>query len=295
MKKMGAWGSKLYQNDTALDVKDDFIDHLKCGRDEFEATRLMIQENEFIIDDDDDGPIFWFVLADIQWEYGRLVPEVKMKVLEMIENGEDSELFRETLKGGPNKRKKILQELKDKITSEQPPKKNVKQHKYFKTTWKHGDTYCYQITGMDGENSEYNGRYIILYTIHQEFNEKGDYGDYFPVVYLKITEGIDEPTCLDDVNNATFIRYVYFPGIKQATYRRLYTVVVESKIRKLNYIGNFEIELPNDEYLRKGFREDEKKKVPYDDGYKGERYSVGIPETLSRSSLKFLIAKIDIS
>ena len=31
--------------------------------------------------DDEEEPSFWFALADTQWKYGRLLPEVKEKAI----------------------------------------------------------------------------------------------------------------------------------------------------------------------------------------------------------------------
>lgn len=78
-KNMGAWGAGLYQDDVTCDIKDDYLDRLKIGYPNEEATEEVIEYNEDYIDDSDDGPLFWFALADIQWKYGRLLPQVKKK------------------------------------------------------------------------------------------------------------------------------------------------------------------------------------------------------------------------
>lgn len=37
----------------------------------------MIDYNEDLLEGEEDGPLFLFALADTQWKYGRLLPEVK--------------------------------------------------------------------------------------------------------------------------------------------------------------------------------------------------------------------------
>ncbi len=63
---MGAWGIKLYQNDMAEDIKSMYKEFLRDGKTNEEATQELISEFEEILYDIDDGPNFWFVLADQQ-------------------------------------------------------------------------------------------------------------------------------------------------------------------------------------------------------------------------------------
>ena len=81
MIKVGAWGTSLYSNDTACDIRGDYIDKLKRGKTNEEATQELIDKNLDIIGDIEEEPLFWFALADTQWNYGRLLSEVKEKAL----------------------------------------------------------------------------------------------------------------------------------------------------------------------------------------------------------------------
>ena len=78
---MGAWGPKLYQDDVAEDVRDYYKDQLKRGKTNEEVTNELIEDNYDIIQDEDEAPVFWFALADTQWNLGRLLPSVKEKAL----------------------------------------------------------------------------------------------------------------------------------------------------------------------------------------------------------------------
>ena len=68
---MGAWNTSLYGNDTARDVKGDYVHKLRSGKSDQEAMEAMLVEYERTKDDEDEGPLFWLALADTQWEYGR--------------------------------------------------------------------------------------------------------------------------------------------------------------------------------------------------------------------------------
>ena len=61
---MASWGSKLYQDDVAEDVRDYYKHQLKRGKTNEEVTKELIEDNEDIISDEDEAPVFWFALAD---------------------------------------------------------------------------------------------------------------------------------------------------------------------------------------------------------------------------------------
>ena len=76
---MGAWGAGLYENDTALDVKDEFEKLFNDGKSVQEITDGLTAEFESIMDCTDEAPLFWLALADTQWKFGVLLPDVKAK------------------------------------------------------------------------------------------------------------------------------------------------------------------------------------------------------------------------
>ena len=41
----------------------------------------MIDQDQSLFGDKEEEPLFWFALADTQWNYGRLLPSVKEKAL----------------------------------------------------------------------------------------------------------------------------------------------------------------------------------------------------------------------
>ena len=46
---MGAWGTGIFQDDTACDIRDDYKDHLGNGLSGSEATeRILSEYNELI-------------------------------------------------------------------------------------------------------------------------------------------------------------------------------------------------------------------------------------------------------
>ena len=86
---MGAWGPGLYQDDVALDVRDYYKDQLHRGKEGEQITQELIEQNSDMLEDPDDGPVFWFALADVQWKMGRLEDMVKKNALNIIEGNVD--------------------------------------------------------------------------------------------------------------------------------------------------------------------------------------------------------------
>lgn len=53
---MGAWGTSLYANDTASDIHGDYVDKLKRGKTNEEATKELIDDNRDIMGDVEEAP-----------------------------------------------------------------------------------------------------------------------------------------------------------------------------------------------------------------------------------------------
>lgn len=73
---MGTWGTGLYSNDSACDIRGDYIDKLKRGKTNDEATQELINSNRDIMGDVEEEPLFWFALSyankgKIYFKYGK--------------------------------------------------------------------------------------------------------------------------------------------------------------------------------------------------------------------------------
>lgn len=104
---MGCWGDKLYQNDMAQDLKDEYRTYLKLGYSDLEVEDMMIDSFEEYIDDGYDKE-FWLVLADQEYKLGRLSKKVKKKALSYLKNVDKKELvaLKARLNSEPLPRKK---------------------------------------------------------------------------------------------------------------------------------------------------------------------------------------------
>ena len=103
---MGTWGTGIYDDDVSSDVKYEYVDMLRQGVSNEEATQKLI--NRWDTEDIEEGPIFWFALANIQWDYGRLLEYVKEEALKHIRNKLDLERWKDN-KELYRKRKEALE------------------------------------------------------------------------------------------------------------------------------------------------------------------------------------------
>ena len=167
---MGAWGVGLYRDDVTCDVRSDYVNRLKVGLSNIDATKDLIELNLDFIEDPDDGPLFWLALADTQWKYGRLLPEIKEIALEYIRSCTDLEKWKENKKQY-EKRKKVLDELEERLNSPMPPEKKVSKLVIRKAKWKIGDVLLYRINNADiikheiVTNSKWNHKYVMFRVI----------------------------------------------------------------------------------------------------------------------------------
>ena len=205
---MGFWGYKLYDNDLAADVRDDYKQKLEKGIDEDTVTKEMLERYQEEISDIDEAPIFWYALADTQWEFGRLEDFVKEKALYYLDNGYDLELWNDVEDGITEKRKKILHELKQKLLSQQPPKKKIAKRRSYRCQWKTGDVYAYPLVSEYAKEAGIYGKYFLFHKIR----ECGYYPKHItPVVRVKITANGVLPKNEDEFDQLKYVQVSRFP------------------------------------------------------------------------------------
>ena len=91
---MGTWGTGIFADDFASDIRADWREAIEDGLTPAAATSVLIARYRAReLGDDDDGPTFWIALAAAQTLTGRLQPEVKQRALEVITAGGDVARF----------------------------------------------------------------------------------------------------------------------------------------------------------------------------------------------------------
>lgn len=144
---MGAWGTGIFANDTAADIRGEYREHLEDQLPDAEATRLVIESFAYL--QEDNSAELWVALAAAQSQVGRLDDEVKASALAVIDQGSGLELWAEAGSTELTKRVAALQKLREQLTGEQPaPKKLRRPWRYEETELVAGDVLSH--TAADG-------------------------------------------------------------------------------------------------------------------------------------------------
>lgn len=119
---MGTWGTDLFADDEAADIRDTLMQELRRTQSESAAlkTALALFQPET---DDECGYLFWIVTASIFWDYGRLTPELRDKALAAIDSGADELRWESAAEKDRLDRKKTMAAIRTKLRSEVPPQK----------------------------------------------------------------------------------------------------------------------------------------------------------------------------
>lgn len=244
---MGIWGIRLYQNDIALDTKEEYIQLLRDGNSEDEALKKVLSKNKDIIEDKIDGPVFWLALAETMWKLGRLTDEVKEKALKVIEKGEDIKNWKE-LAEFPEQiktRQNELNRIKEKLNKEMPKARKLKKEIGFNCGWKDGDVYAYQIEEKDTKHKEFIGRYILF----RKIGETQYQNSILPIVYTYITKDSCLPDEKKKIEKMGIIVHRNFGNVFADYKLELQYTSKRAMHKNLIYLGNFEnLEKPNNEY-----------------------------------------------
>lgn len=76
---MGSWGTAIFSDDVAADVRADWREGILDGETSEELTMKLISAHEARADDTDDATVFWLALAAAQYETGRLTPSARTR------------------------------------------------------------------------------------------------------------------------------------------------------------------------------------------------------------------------
>ena len=159
---MSIEGPGLYQDDTGHDVRSEFRELIGEGRSPDEATRILFDRWEDVLDDEHIYCAFHLALADTQWRLGRPVNGVVDAALKIIDTGRDLRRW-EYNPQFHRKRKRILEQLRERISSAPPRARTVRKPSppfltrletgdLVRYTAETGDDFLLAVVGLDLSN-----------------------------------------------------------------------------------------------------------------------------------------------
>ena len=200
---MGTWGPKLYQDDLAEDIRDYYKDQLHRGKKGIDITQELLVKYQIEISDFEEASVFWFALADTQWNLGRLEDKVKETALKHILLGNDLKRWKIENPKMATTREQTIEELRQKLLSPQPPEKKVTQYKIYRCEWKYGDVYAYQLESDLAEEKGLYGRYFLIQKVDEGVWHPGH---IVPIVYVKITSDTNLPSNVEEYNQLEYVQ-----------------------------------------------------------------------------------------
>ncbi len=188
---MGTWGTGLYQNDIGLDVRDYYQDQLHRGKTGAQITGELLNIYSDSIQDPDDAPQFWLALADTQWNLGRLQEDVRSHALQCLSDPHTALRWREESPKAYAKFLSVLQALREKLNTPQPPEKKISQYRLYHCPWAAGDVYAFPLKSPLADSLGLTGGFVLIEKVSQKIWHPGH---TVPVVYLKLCRSPQLPT-----------------------------------------------------------------------------------------------------
>lgn len=263
---MGAWGVGLFQNDVALEVKDTYVKKLQVGKSNEEAFNETVNELNDMTNDADDKIDFWFALASLMFDYGRLTPDVKNKAFEIINSNNDENRW-DTI--DKKKRNRVVESLKEKLLSQQPEEVKVKVVKKRTPKIKPNEIYYFV---LDDETIRkeifYNSYVYVLVDSWTKYDNRiKGLGDEHALIYLKISDHLVSD--IKEIDSFPFFNYSLNVDTENRKFEdkriRIDNQGFSDMKKRLNFLGIYSFQR---EPYEKVFRWDKWQSVY--ENYKGE-------------------------
>lgn len=208
---MGTWNVGLFDCDTTCDVRETYMQFLEQQLNNDEAYQKTCEEYKELMGTEEEA-LFWYALADTQWNMGRLMPNVKENSIKYIRKGGGSYIWAENEKE-LHKWEGTLHRLREKLETSMPPEKKIKKNiDFIRNPWEVGDVYAYQFHTQKAKKYGVYNHYIL-------FQKIGNVEYYDKVVFsaVQVFDYIFEYLpILDDIQGLRILPLADPPGVNGA-------------------------------------------------------------------------------
>lgn len=125
--RVGSWGTAIFSDDFAADIRGDWREAIVDGEDPAEVTRRLVDRYGQDGRDPDERIVFWLALAAAQMETGRLDAAVRDRALALIDAGGDVARWREEGEALARQRERVLRRLAEQLRGPQPKPKRLRK------------------------------------------------------------------------------------------------------------------------------------------------------------------------
>jgi hypothetical protein len=121
---VGTWGTDLYADDEARDIRDHYRELLENGVDDGTAARLTLEKFKAYLDEP--GAITMVAFAVAQSKLGRLDPDIRDRALAVLAGGADLEVWESENPKLLSKRRAVLDKARAQLTGPQPARRRLR-------------------------------------------------------------------------------------------------------------------------------------------------------------------------
>jgi len=134
---VGVWGTSLFADDMACDIRDHYRELLEDGAEDNAATRLVFEKFGAYLEESDGIALLAFAVT--QSKLGRLDADIRDRALAALDRGADLETWeRDNPKLAP-KRRAVLEKARSQLTGPQPPRRRLRPPKRISSGLAAGD------------------------------------------------------------------------------------------------------------------------------------------------------------
>jgi hypothetical protein len=134
---LGVWGTGLFSDDEACDVRDHYRELLEDGVEDAAATQLTVERFRAYLGESDGVALLAFAVT--QSKLGRLDPDIRDRALAVLDRGADLEVWeRDNPKLLP-KRRAMLEKARAQLTGQQPLRRRLRPPKRISSGLAAGD------------------------------------------------------------------------------------------------------------------------------------------------------------
>lgn len=163
---MGSWGTALYSDDLASDLRGEFRDLVAGGLLPDSALDKLTTDYAASLLDPDEAPVFWLAVAYTAWQLGRLVPRATSEALRVIAAGDDLRRWDEPK--SRQKRLAVLQRVETDLRSPAPPAKRLQAPFVAANDWTTGEVVAFRLSSglwtlfrVIGHHVDKGGRHAV--------------------------------------------------------------------------------------------------------------------------------------
>jgi hypothetical protein len=141
---MGSWGTALYSDDLASDLRREFRDLVAGGLPPDSALDKLTTDYAASLIDPDEAPVFWLAVAYTAWRLGRPVPRATSEALRVITSGDDLRRWDDAK--ARQKRLAVLEHVATDLRSAAPPAKRLTVPFVAKNDWTTGEVVAFRLS-----------------------------------------------------------------------------------------------------------------------------------------------------